>query len=42
MTEQTNKVNRTPLTIMAWLWVGIPLLYGLYELIIKVAQLFTG
>jgi hypothetical protein len=26
---------------LAWLWVGVPLAYGFYELLIKVTQLFT-
>jgi hypothetical protein len=30
------------LAAVAWLWVGLPLLYGLYELIQEAAQLFTG
>jgi hypothetical protein len=34
--------GRASLVVLAWLWVGIPLAYGLYELVIKVAQLFTG
>ena len=25
---------------LAWLWVGIPFAYGVYELLIKVTQLF--
>jgi hypothetical protein len=25
---------------MAWLWVGIPFAYGVYELLLKVTQLF--
>ncbi|CAM4034490.1 hypothetical protein KIPE111705_37370 [Kibdelosporangium persicum] len=42
MSRPDQKVNRTPLIVFAWLWVGIPLLYGLYQLISKVTQLFTG
>jgi hypothetical protein len=34
--------RRVPLTVFAWLWVGAPLAYGLYELILKARQLFTG
>ncbi|WP_326693135.1 MULTISPECIES: hypothetical protein [unclassified Streptomyces] len=33
--------SRTPLAVLAWLWVGLPLVYGLYELISKATQLFT-
>ncbi|MGA4845534.1 MFS transporter small subunit [Streptomyces sp. G5(2025)] len=34
--------DRRPLTVFAWLWVGLPLGYGLYELVHKVTQLFRG
>ncbi|WP_443042222.1 MFS transporter small subunit [Streptomyces sp. B21-105] len=34
--------DRRPLTAFAWLWVGAPLVYGLYELVRKATQLFTG
>ncbi|MEV7084909.1 hypothetical protein AB0O07_03235 [Streptomyces sp. NPDC093085] len=34
--------RRTGLIVFAWLWVGIPLAYGVYELVLKVTQLFTG
>jgi len=34
--------NRTGLITVAWLWVGIPLAYGVYELVLKAKQLFTG
>jgi hypothetical protein len=30
------------LIAFAWLWVGAPLVYGLYELVHKATQLFTG
>jgi hypothetical protein len=33
--------QRTLLTL-TWLWVAIPLAYGLVELIRKATQLFTG
>lgn len=34
----------TPIGLIAfaWLWVGAPLAYGLYELVQKATQLFTG
>ncbi|MBB5957717.1 hypothetical protein FHS29_004312 [Saccharothrix tamanrassetensis] len=35
-------MNRTALVVFAWLWVGLPLAYGLVELIRKVTALFTG
>ncbi|MES5819008.1 hypothetical protein [Streptomyces sp. RG80] len=34
--------DRRPLIAFAWLWVGIPLTYGLYELVQKATQLFTN
>ncbi|WP_330172742.1 hypothetical protein OG875_03560 [Streptomyces sp. NBC_01498] len=34
--------RRTALTVFAWFWVGLPLAYGLYELVRKATQLFTG
>ncbi|MFJ9110256.1 hypothetical protein [Streptomyces sp. NPDC102283] len=34
--------NRRPLIALTWLWVGAPLAYGLYELVRKATQLFTG
>ena len=34
--------SRVPLSILAWLWVGLPMVYGVYELSQKAAQLFTG
>ncbi|MGW7514076.1 MFS transporter small subunit [Streptomyces sp. NPDC054796] len=43
MTDDTSTPrSRTPLAVGAWLWVGVPLAYGLYELIRKATQLFTG
>lgn len=27
---------------LSWVWVGAPLGYGLYELVRKATQLFTG
>jgi hypothetical protein len=34
--------DRRPLIVFGWLWVGVPLAYGLYELVRKATQLFTG
>ncbi|WP_169922663.1 MFS transporter small subunit [Streptomyces lushanensis] len=34
--------GRTGLIVFAWLWVGLPLAYGVYELVLKAKQLFTG
>ncbi|GHI03029.1 MFS transporter small subunit [Streptomyces cellostaticus] len=30
------------LIVLAWLWVAAPLAYGVYELVQKARQLFTG
>ena len=35
-------MNRSALMVIAWLWVGLPFAYGLYQLIVKVTQLFQG
>ncbi|MER6673237.1 hypothetical protein [Streptomyces sp. NPDC000983] len=34
--------DRRGLIALAWLWVGTPLAYGLYELVRKATKLFTG
>ena len=34
--------DRRLLVAFAWLWVGAPLAYGVYELVQKAAKLFTG
>jgi hypothetical protein len=33
---------RTALLVIAWLWVLVPFVYGVYELILKVVDLFGG
>ncbi|WP_018534317.1 MULTISPECIES: hypothetical protein [unclassified Streptomyces] len=38
----SNPPERRALIAFAWLWVGAPLAYGLYELVQKATQLFTG
>jgi hypothetical protein len=42
MTGSTQIRRRTGLLVLAWLWVGVPFAYGVYELILKVVQLFGG
>ncbi|MBE1471640.1 MFS transporter small subunit [Kibdelosporangium phytohabitans] len=47
MSDQTPETGqapagRRPLITVAWLWVGIPFAYGVYELVLKVTQLFKG
>jgi hypothetical protein len=34
--------GRMALTAFAWLWVAVPFGYGLWQLLIKVVQLFSG
>ncbi|MFJ6573469.1 hypothetical protein ACIQNU_39285 [Streptomyces sp. NPDC091292] len=34
--------RRRGLIVFAWLWVGAPLGYGVYELVQKATKLFTG
>ncbi|MFF3513557.1 hypothetical protein [Streptomyces sp. NPDC002573] len=42
MAGESSPPERRILTVLAWLWVGAPLCYGLYELVLKAKQLFTG
>lgn len=42
MTDRSTENPRTGLVTVTWLWVGLPFAYGLYELTLKVVQLFTG
>lgn len=35
-------MNRKPLMVFAWAWVGVPFAYGVYELFLKVTKLFSG
>ncbi|HEY0193365.1 MAG TPA: hypothetical protein VGC42_19750 [Kofleriaceae bacterium] len=39
MTEPVS-TPRGPLIALAWLWVGLPFAYGVYQLFLKVAILF--
>ncbi|WP_306332116.1 hypothetical protein [Streptomyces sp. KL109B] len=41
-TTPDSPPRRRGLITVAWLWVGLPLAYGLYELVQKATQLFTG
>ncbi|MDT7727069.1 MAG: hypothetical protein QOI21_3645 [Actinomycetota bacterium] len=42
MSEQPQVHSRIGLMALAWLWVGLPFAYGVYELVRKVVQLFGG
>ena len=35
-----SSAGRTALTVVAWAWVVIPFLYGVYSLVLKVPALF--
>lgn len=37
-----TSAQRTALAVMAWLWVAVPFGYGVWQLLIKVGQLFGG
>jgi hypothetical protein len=36
----TSSAGRTVLTVLAWLWVVLPFLYGVYALSLKLPALF--
>ncbi|WP_425604925.1 MFS transporter small subunit [Actinomycetospora termitidis] len=38
--SQATSGGRTVLTVVAWLWVLIPFLYGVWQLVIKLPALF--
>ena len=42
MSESVQGQNRTWLMVVAWLWVALPFAYGVYQLFLKVVQLFGG
>ncbi|MEU8974770.1 hypothetical protein AB0D11_36865 [Streptomyces monashensis] len=42
MTSDSSPPSRRSLIVLAWLWVAVPLGYGVYELVQKATQLFTG
>ncbi|WAJ46507.1 hypothetical protein OK015_08620 [Mycobacterium sp. Aquia_216] len=44
MTERSIEATSRrvwPLGIVSWVWVGVPFVYGLYELVVKIPALFT-
>ncbi|BDH06764.1 MULTISPECIES: MFS transporter small subunit [Streptomyces] len=42
MPSESSPPDRRALIAFSWLWVAAPLAYGLYELVRKATQLFTG
>jgi len=39
-TREPAERSRTLLMVVAWLWVGVPFAYGLWQLLIKLPALF--
>jgi hypothetical protein len=39
-TTAASGAGRTVLAVVAWLWVLIPFLYGVYSLVLKIPALF--
>ncbi|SDK95736.1 hypothetical protein SAMN05421869_120177 [Nonomuraea jiangxiensis] len=42
MTKHGRTAPSVPLMIVAWAWVALPFAYGVYELLLKLTQLFGG
>ncbi|MGW0803171.1 MFS transporter small subunit [Nonomuraea sp. NPDC002799] len=42
MTSDAVAPRRTALMVVVWAWVGLPFAFGLYELVLKLTQLFAG
>ncbi|MEV6879499.1 hypothetical protein, partial [Amycolatopsis sp. NPDC051128] len=40
MAERETRPNRVPLIVLAWAWVVLPFAYGVYQLFLKLVQLF--
>jgi hypothetical protein len=40
MAEERTRPNRVPLMVLAWAWVVLPFGYGVYQLFLKLVQLF--
>ncbi|MEV7038017.1 hypothetical protein [Amycolatopsis sp. NPDC051061] len=40
MSEPSTKTNHVPLIALAWAWVVLPFAYGVYQLLLKLVQLF--
>lgn len=41
-TDKTEAPTSPLLVVLAWLVVGVPLAYGLYQTLLKAAQLLVG
>ncbi|MFD8805085.1 MFS transporter small subunit [Streptomyces sp. NPDC059597] len=42
MADESSPRDLRALIVFAWVWVSAPLAYGVYELVRKATQLFTG
>ncbi|WP_281200061.1 MFS transporter small subunit [Nonomuraea candida] len=42
MSQDRPEGRRAALMTLAWSWVGLPFAYGVYELFLKLTQLFAG
>ncbi|WP_268252641.1 MFS transporter small subunit [Streptomyces alanosinicus] len=42
MSNDSSPRDRRSLIVLAWLWVGAPFAYGVYELVQKASRLFHG
>ncbi|GAA3549984.1 hypothetical protein GCM10022419_032880 [Nonomuraea rosea] len=40
--REAAEPRRTWLMVLAWSWVGLPFAYGVYQLLLKLTQLFAG
>ncbi|WP_269430144.1 MFS transporter small subunit [Rhodococcus sp. MEB064] len=40
--SEAKKGARVPVVAVSWLWVGVPFVWGVYELILKAKNLFGG
>lgn len=38
----TQGAAKAPVVIVSWLWVGLPFAWGVYELVLKAKNLFSG
>ena len=38
--EPETRPNRVPLLVLTWAWVVLPFAYGVYQLFLKLVQLF--
>jgi hypothetical protein len=42
MADHGETARHTSLMILAWAWVVLPFAYGVYELFLKLTNLFAG